>query len=198
MKTFDKIFGAVTLGLIILVSCFCAGWWTAYALHLDAIVFAIAGALTGILLNRLFLMKLVARLYRLKMWTLVLIMMLYTVGILGFFMGVPVFNVAVGVIAGIYVGRQAKIMQYDNAQFLLRLRRAQLFSFAALLFVCVASAYFALSDPYTAANLEGMFALDFAITFPMLIGLIVVGGLLLIGLQYLFTSISARLVFRKI
>jgi len=43
-------------------------------------------------------------------------------------------------------------------------------------FICVSSAFLALLDPSTAANLEGMLRLNFDVTQVMIIALIVVGG----------------------
>src|SRR5665647_3413397 len=65
-----------------------------------------------------------------------------------------------------------------------------------LAFFCVASAALALASPSTAADLEGMLALPFEVTTPMVVGLIVVGGAGLLAAQYWVTGFAARLIRR--
>jgi hypothetical protein len=59
-----------------------------------------------------------------------------------------------------------------------------LFTTGVMGFICAASAYLALRDPTTAANLEGMLRLQFDVTQGMIIALIVVGGTALLGLHW--------------
>ena len=84
------------------------------------------------------------------------------------FMGVPIFNILVG-IAGCYylVNKKAdeKTLKYYR-----------IFSFVILLLVFVGSAYIALTDKYTVANLEGMFNLSFHITILHIWMIILIGG----------------------
>ena len=63
--------------------------------------------------------------------------------------------------------------------------------------VCAASAVLALGDPYTAANLEGMFSLSFQVTVPMLAGTVLLGGALLLGLQFLMVKASAAIAYKR-
>ncbi len=51
-------------------------------------------------------------------------------------------------------------------------------------FICTSSAFLALRDPTTAANIEGMLCLTFEVTQEMIIALIVVGGAGLLGLHW--------------
>ncbi len=111
-RTFDKIFGTVIWGFMLLVIPFCIIWWTAYMLTQETsaiIIGCILGAAAGIACNILLLRKLAARLYSQRTWVAVLLLVLYSVGIFGFFMGVPVFNLLAGALAAIYIGRQAKV-----------------------------------------------------------------------------------------
>jgi hypothetical protein len=65
-----------------------------------------------------------------------------------------------------------------------------------LAFICAASAIFALIDPYTEANLQGMLALPFDVTRGMVIGLILIGGAALLILNWRLTSASARFSYK--
>ncbi len=50
----------------------------------------------------------------------------------------------------------------------------------------------ALTDPYTAGNLEGMLGLGFQVTQPMVLGLILVGGSMLLAAQWWLTGAVVR------
>jgi hypothetical protein len=180
---------------------FCAGWWISYLLGSGSegiLAAGIAiGVIGGIALNLLLLKKAVARLYRMRTWVMICLLALYSVGIFGFFMGVPVFNVLAGMLAGIYVGRQAKVMGYDAAHFSARVKKAQLISLSLLVLACAASATLALSDSHTAANLQGMLSLRFPLTTPLLVAIILVGGAMLLVAQLLVTKASAALAYRS-
>jgi hypothetical protein len=63
--------------------------------------------------------------------------------------------------------------------------------------VCTSSAFLALGDPYTSANLKGMLGLHFDISYSMLVWICVLGGLFLLVLQYLMIRLTARIVWRR-
>lgn len=68
--------------------------------------------------------------------------------------------------------------------------------YGAVALFCVASAVLALASPSTAADIEGMLALPFEVTTPMVVGLIAVGGAALLAAQYWVTGFAARLARR--
>jgi len=84
------------------------------------------------------------------------------------FMGVPIFNILVG-IAGCYYLVKKKADEKT-------LKYYRIFSFGILLLVFVGSAYIAITDQYTASNLEGMFNLSFHITTLHIWMIILIGG----------------------
>jgi hypothetical protein len=199
-RKFDKVFGTVIWGFMLFVVPFCAVWWTFYTLAGDASIIGlgcILGAAAGIVINIFFLKKLAVHPYNQKTWVAVLLLALYSVGIFGFFMGVPVFNVLASALAAVYIGRQAKILGRNPVHFSNLLRRTQFLLFLVLLVICGASAYLALSDPHTAANLEGMFSLGFSLTQPMLVAIILVGGALLLAFQAALVRLLASFAYRS-
>src|SRR5665648_1281086 len=76
------------------------------------------------------------------------------------------------------------------------IRRVARMTVGWLAFFCVASAALALASPSTAADLEGMLALPFEVTTPMVVGVVVVGGAALLAAQYWVTGCAARLIRR--
>ena len=107
-------------------------------------------------------------------------------------MGVPVFNLALAIPAGFILGSRLAAQRADETSLRFAMRRAAVFTTIVLAFICMASAIIALADPYTEANLQGMFGLPFDVTRGMVVGLIVIGGSLLLILNWLLTSASVR------
>jgi hypothetical protein len=110
--------------------------------------------------------------------------------------GVPIFNVGLAVPAGFFVGaylvhQRAELQQVQKAA-----RRSSMVTTFILALVCAASAIIALSDPYTAGNLEGMLGLRFPVTMPMIAGIILVGGVSILALQWWITRKSVELTYR--
>ena len=152
------------------------GWWGAYALLPEKWIplGAIAGLLAGILVDPFLLKKLLERRPSLLLWMAVFLF--YSVGIFGFFMGVPVFNAALALPAGFVTGSRLAAENADRTRSWKVAQRTAWFTTGVLALICTASAFIALTDPYTAGNLRGMLGLGFEVTQGMVIGLILVGG----------------------
>lgn len=196
MTRLDKWFGGLLLGFVILIGCFCVGWWIAFIFRLDVMLGAIAGAVFGLVADILVLWWLLPRLFDLKWIPLIFFHLLYSVFIFGFFMGVPVFIVCMGLIAGWYIGRRYHVKGADESAFSKARIRTQLWCAFVLFSACAASAYIALTDPTTAQNIQGMFSLDFKVTQGMIWGIILAGGSVLLLVQALFVRLAANVFYR--
>jgi hypothetical protein len=178
MKTkLERFIRVLILAPLAPLALFLGGWWLAYFIlpekwiPLGAILGFILGLLTDIFL-------------------------FYSVGLFGFFMGVPIFNLALAIPAGFILGSRLASQRADEIGLRSVMRRAAGFTTIVLAFICMASAIIALADPYTAANLQGMFRLRFDVTRGMIIGLIVIGGALLLILNWLLASASVRFTYK--
>lgn len=181
----------IILGSILPLMGLLAGWWGSYSFLSTpwVIIFAAAGMAAGLAVEAFYLKKWTAKAYEidLKIWAA--IYLFYSVCIFGFFMGVPVFNLALAVPAGLFIGRKASAQRMDAATGQRLISRTRWFTTGVLGLICAASAWFALNSPSTAADLEGMLMLPFEVTLPMIWGLIAVGGaLLLVAHWLLFTK----------
>jgi hypothetical protein len=166
-------------------------WWSSYALLPEKwIAFgALSGLLLGLLADVVFLKRWIDRAgqFGFKFW--VTLYLFYSMGVFGFFMGVPVFNVLLAIPAGFVVATKFATQTADQQRIRRTASLTAWFTTGVLVAICLASAVLALSDPYTSANLEGMFGLNFELTRGMLIALIIVGGaVLLAGNWWLTTS----------
>jgi len=198
MGKFDNIFAGMVLGFIIPVVSFCGFWWSGFALGLDVKCWSITGIIVGILIDVMFLEKLLPKFYYLGKLTLLALYAAYSIGIFGFFMGVPVFNVVPGILAGTYIGRKMKITGQSQDIFKKEMRKTARFSFAVLVIVCFCSAFIALQDPFTRENLRGMLGLSLEVTNTHIWLLIILGGTALLLTQYFLVMTAGRMAYENI
>jgi hypothetical protein len=173
-------------------------WWISYALLPERwIAFcAISGLALGILADIFILQKLIARAHQFGMIFWTVIFLFYTVGVFGFYMGLPVFNVALSIPAGFIVGGKLARKMADRSQARAAELRTCIFTTVVLTFVCAASAFFALISPSTPSDLRGMLGLGFEVTSAMIWGLILIGGAGLLAVNWLLTVLAIRFTHR--
>ncbi|HPS12973.1 MAG TPA: DUF2878 family protein [Prolixibacteraceae bacterium] len=196
MNKTEKIVYSLVLGFIPLVFLFVAIWFAAVSLFPEKnfFYFSFAGLAAGFLIDFFFLKKGVLSCPKAPYWILIVIFLFYHIGMLGFFMGVPIFNAFMGILAGYYIGRRLQQSNLSEKQKKRIARNTALFTPAIMMLICISSATFALIDPTTPSNLEGMFRLRFNITQGILISFIIIGGVLLVG----FTHWSTRFTIKRI
>jgi hypothetical protein len=170
-------------------------WWTSYALLPEKWIplFTIGGFLLGLLADIFILKQLIPRADKMPTIFWMVIFLFYTVGVFGFFMGVPVFNALLAIPAGFVVGARLAAENADRTRVRKAARGATWFTTGILFLVCAASAFIALVSPSTPNDLRGMLGLGFDVTQAMVIGLIVVGGILLLAFNAVLTAASIRL-----
>lgn len=194
LQKIESIAIAVVLGAVPIIGCFLAGWWLSIPLAREdyTIFCALAGLLVGMLVNALFLRNWMKQACTLKTWVWTAVYVFYSVCIFGFFMGVPVFNVALGLPAGFFVGRGLAHSGAGTARMQRVASQAAIFTTSVLGLVCIASAWFALASPSTASDLQGMLGLPFQVTPAMIIALILIGGAGILGMEWWITVLSVK------
>jgi len=173
-------------------------WWGAYTWLPEACIpaCALGGVLLGLLVDAAFLKRWMAAAPHFNAWIWIVLYLFYSMGLFGFFMGVPVFNAALAVPAGFVVGGRLAGRRVDDAQVRRAARRTALFTTLVLALVCGLSAFIALASASTASDLRGMLGLPFEVTPAMIAALILVGGAALLAAGWLLTTLSVRLAFR--
>lgn len=189
----DKWILGIVFGAVIPIFTFLVFWWSSLLfINNDRVVMiiAISGLLFGLLIT--FLIKRFRGINFFKMTPEVLIgiYIFYSVCFFWFFMGVPIFHPILGIIAGYYWGRRLIFKQANSETFQREIRKVSMFTSLIISFVCLLSATISLIDLYTVSNLKGMLNLSFDITPPILVGLIIIGGIFLIGFQYWLTKMT--------
>jgi hypothetical protein len=173
-------------------------WWGAFAALPETTIsyVAISGLLLGLLADAFFLKKLVARVHSLNNFFWLVILLFYSVGAFGFLMGVPLLNAALAIPAGFVVGSKLAHESADPALVRCISRRTCGLTTGLLALVCAASAFFALMSPSTPADLRGMLRLGFELTPAMIWGLILVGGAVLLVINWMLTTLTIHLTHR--
>jgi hypothetical protein len=192
------LFGLI-LAPLMPIAGFLAAWWASFSLLPEKWipVGAIAGLFLGVLADIFLLKKLIDRACQLTPIFWVAVFLFYTVGIFGFFMGVPVFNALLALPAGfVAAAKMAQQKAADPGRVRQAAKRTAWFTTGVLFFVCAASAFIALLSSSTASDLRGMLGLGFDVTQGMILGLIFVGGLGLLAVNWVLTLISLHLSYK--
>ncbi|MBA4383378.1 MAG: hypothetical protein C0410_01445 [Anaerolinea sp.] len=195
MNKIEKIFLGIILGAIFPLIGFLGGWWST-SQQLSNIwvgIAALSGLILGLIVNAFVLKKWVASAFEMDLKIWMCIFFFYAICVFGFFMGVPVFNVALAIPAGLVIGRKLAHQLVSVEEEKRLIFRTILFTTGVMAFICASSAFLALRDPTTAANLEGMLRLPFEVTQGMIIALIVVGGMALLGLNWWLVAKSIQM-----
>ena len=154
----ENIFLALVFGGIAPIFCFLAGWWGAYLLAPESQIpiFMLAGLGLGIIIDLLFLGKWIKLAYRIHHIILIAIYLFYSVGIFGFFMGVPVFNMVMGPLAGFYTGRRLGQEKVNSEEKERAIHWIGLFTAFVLAVACLAALVLVATESTLAANINGM------------------------------------------
>jgi hypothetical protein len=193
----EKIAFVVILAPLAPIAGFLGFWWISYLILPEKWIpiFTIIGFLLGLLADIFILKRLLPRADKMTMIFWMVIFVFYSVGMFGFFMGVPVFNALLAVPAGFVIGAKLVSENADMVRVHKMTRDTILFTTGILFLVCAASAFFALVSPSTPSDLQGMLGLGFELTQAMIIGLIVVGGILLLAFNAVLTAVSVRVTY---
>jgi len=161
-------------------------WWGVFIISPEGnyLLFILLGLLGGTLVDFLVIKNFLSKSFSES--ALALSYIFYSICIFGFFMGVPVFNIFLAIPYSIY-------FYYFKSECL---KRFALISTIIMIFVSLASTYFALSSSSTIADLEGMLNLPGTLNYPILYGIIIIGGIGLIISNYLLALFSGTLLKR--
>ena len=176
------------------ILCFIIFWWGTFIFtdnHKVIIIVTLSGLGIGILIS--LLMKLIRKpdIYSVSIPELILVYLFYNGVLFTMFMGIPVFHLVLGVIAGYYWAKymihHKEITNHEG-----EIRRISTFTAIVIGIVCLFSAAVALISKSTSEDLKNMFNLPFDISRPLLITFIVAGGLSLIIIQYLLVKFTMK------
>ena len=187
MKSPDTVVSWIVLGPILPVAFMLAGWWGAVLLtkNVPVIIGVFAsGLLFGATLALTVFRRWVVSLFALSSRALGFVALFYSILIYGAFMGLPLFNPAVGFVGGLILGHRADLLGYPPERVRWTAHRWALGATSLLLVFCLASAGLALNEASAGSEIQHMFRLPFEVTHERLVFLLVGGGLGLLVFQY--------------
>jgi hypothetical protein len=189
MKKSDKIIFGLILGVVfpVLFSLIAVtiGYYFYKAEKMP--YFQATGLIAGIIADILFLRRLISFLFDLPAWLIAGFYVLSNVFIYGLFMGFPVFNIFMGIIAGYYYGRRIICKKIISTQREALIKKVSLFTALIMLLICISSALLALNEKTIGEELQNMLGLNFIPSRGLITSGIILGGITLIIFQYLIT-----------
>ena len=200
MKSIDKAIALILIGGVfpLLLSIISVMFWFYLDKNSENIWFyLIPGLVFGLLIDVKYLKGWIKRRYSLPLSFIIGIYFFHNICIYVMFMGVPVFNLFLGLIAGYYYSKKIQYLKIQaNKQEKIK-TDVCLFTALIMTCFCIASGMIAMADDTTGENLRLMFRLTFEVTKPMILTIIVVGGFALILLQYIMTRLTMNIMTRS-
>ena len=190
----ERLFLKVIIGLVPPTFLLLVGWWGSIPFVNEEAVkyFALGGLVLGIILDMLFLKHWVYKAYGLPVTWFVVFYLFYSVALLGFFMGVPIFNLVLGIIGGYYVGICLRYKDTTKEAVAQYSQRTAFFTAGVLFIVCAASWLMAYFDTSLAANIQGMFNINQEISRSSILTYAVFGGIGLVAAEYFLTRATVK------
>jgi hypothetical protein len=150
-------------------------------------IYLVSGLLIGGLIDLKFLKSWIIRRFSLPIWIIALIYLVYNVFVYGFFMGFPVFNAFLGLLAGYYFGNRICFNKVESEKRPKLINQVSIFSGLIMTFTCISSGFLAIHDNGAAGMIKNVLGLSFEVTSSMLWGIVLIGGLILILVNVFLT-----------
>ena len=113
------------------------------------------------------------------------------------FFGVPVFNIFLGLIAGYYYSKRIVYLKIP-VQNHTKIKSGVAFTTALTIAIfCSISGIIVMTTDSVGESLRQILRLKFEITKPMILGVILAGGLTLAGLQYFLTKLTMSIIIKS-
>jgi len=197
MKKAEAVMLWILFGTPLVLICFIAGGYTSVALFGEkhALSMAMAGVAVGIIGDAVFLRRPIKNAYRINNKILIALYIFYSVGALGFCMGVPLLNFGVGIVAGFYSARKIQCTGAGQIQRDRNIKRVAIFSAVIMMAMCCLTGVWALIGGMVGSEFKSPF-ISFTFTGPILITIVISGGVLLSLLQYYLTTGAVKITFK--
>lgn len=193
MRKFDKIFFGLIIGSIFpILFCilFVSTWFYFDKSEDRVLVYFFAGLLPGLIVTLKFLKGWIERRYNLPLWFVAGNYIFCNICLYGLFMGFPVFNLVLGLMAGYYFGIRIQFKNIHPDKRSKLINQVSLFTGFIMTLICFSSGYIALSGIGVGKDLQSMLGLGFEVTKPMIWIVTLIGGLSLVLSQIVVTKIT--------
>jgi hypothetical protein len=190
----ESLFLKIIIGLVAPLFFMLLGWWGSIPFVSEDSIkfFALGGLLLGILLDSIFLRRWVRNACSLPRIWFMLVYLFYSACLFGFFMGVPVFNLVMGLVGGYYTGLCLRYTGKDKAEVEAQANRTGLFAAAVLAVFCVISLVLASQEQSLAAEIQSMFDLSADVSRENILMVSGIGGAVMVVLEYFLTRAMVK------
>jgi hypothetical protein len=192
LKKFDKILFGLVIGFLfpVLIGMLSFIIWFYFdRQETHALIYSLIGLLGGLLIDFIFLKRLVYKRYELPVWFVAGLYILYNIGVYGFFMGFPVFNALLGLFAGYYFGNRISFYKISSERQRKLINKVIVFTGLIMTFICISSGFLALVNNEASGMIKEVLGLSIEVTMSMVWGIVLIGGLTLILINMLLTRI---------
>jgi hypothetical protein len=145
----------------------------------------------GVIIDIVFLKKWVRRAYKINNKALAVIYLFYSVVALGMGMGVPVFNFALGIAAGVYSARRMHFAGADEENRKTYFKKTAVFCAVIMALMCCLITLWAIAGQMIGYRFETPW-LSFTFTVPIFFAIVFTGGSALVLLKYWLVIAAAR------
>lgn len=149
----------------------------------------------GAVLDVIFLKSWVKKAYRINSKALASLYIFYSIGALGFCMGIPILNFVLGMAAGAYAARKMYHTKAGPEEFNRNVKKISIFAAAVMALMCCLITLWAIAGQMIGYKFETPW-LSFTFTVPIFWTVVFIGGTFLVLLQYWLTRTAAKVAFR--
>jgi hypothetical protein len=153
--------------------------------------------LPGLFIDILFLKRWVRNAYTMSAKAIGTVYIFYSVCAIGFFMGVPIGNLFLGILAGVYAARKMHFTMADEEKRNQYFKKTAKFAAAVMVLICCLITLWAIAGEMIGARFETPF-LSFTFTVPIFFAIVLAGGTFLVLLQYSLTCISTKITYKRL
>jgi hypothetical protein len=186
-----KLFTIVLYQAPIPLALFLLSWWisNSFTSELWALLIGLVGLILGLWINQELILPF--QFYKVKKRILALIYLFFSIASLGFFMGVPIFNILLGMLAGNYLSIRVLRIFRSKKTMLKHLKQGALYT-AIVLFIMVLFASLLVGSDIENTLLIAQRVLHYPISIKMFYLVIGVGGVFIVVVQYFVTLFTAK------
>ena len=156
---------------------------------------ALGGLVVGLIIDAIFVKRWVRSAYQMSNRVLAAIYIFYSIGVLGFCMGIPILEFPLGMAAGAYAARKIYHTKTGPEEFERSVKKMSIFAAAVMVIICCLMALWAIAGQMIGARFETPLV-SFTFTVPVFFAVVLIGGAVLVLLQYWLTGITAKLTFK--
>ena len=195
----------IGLGIFIPMAIFVFFWYLGAILKIYNIVyfpesiipvFALTGLCIGILMDILFLKRLIPQFYHIRTSILIIVYLYCSALAVAFFMGLPIGNFVLGVLAGFYMGRKYHILDQQMVNFTLAVKNTSLFAALITSLEALVIGLMIIQEDNVIASANQFIGFKLFLSH-MLVdsGIVAFLGVVLFILQFFSTKVAARVAF---